>query len=186
MIAVYSMWMADILAMNSHPGCELLSTSWAQFEWLTFWPWIPIQDVSCCPPPKLNLNGWHSGHEFPSRVWVSVHLLSSIWMADILAMNSHPECELLCTSWSQFEWLTFWPWIPIQRVSFCPPPELNLNGWDSHHEFPSSKWVSVHLPSSIWMAEILTMNSHPASELLYTFLPWVEFLIHHCQMLSSL
>jgi hypothetical protein len=148
-----SIWMADIL------------------------PWIPIQRVSCCAPLALHLNGWHpamnahperellctswapsewliSCHEFLSRGWVAVHLLSSIWMADILL------------------------WITIQRVSCYAPLELQLNGWHpamNHHpdgEFPctfwapfeqltscyessSIMWVAVHLLISTWMTNPL-------------------------------
>ena len=109
--------------------------------------------MSCWTPPELNLNSWHSGHEFPSSMWVAGHLSSSIWMADILAINSHPACELLST------------------------PELNLSGWSNLHlgcellgtfwgqlewlkscyEFPSRMWVApnfftlIDIPnSSLW------------------------------------
>jgi len=87
------------------PGSELLCGSWASFELLTCWyeissrmwvavyllgfirianmlPWNSIQLVSCCVPPMLHLNCWHS------------------------AIKSHTECGFLCTFWAPFN---YWP-----------------------------------------------------------------------------
>jgi len=178
-------------------------------------PWDPIQAVSCCVPLGLNLNGWHAAvkshpacelpyacwagfewliysHEIPSRLWVAVCLLGSIWVADMqpwntiqavsccvppglklngwhAAMKSPPGCELLCASWTQFEWLTCSHEIPSSWwVAVCLP-----SIWIADmHEILSREWVAVpfRLHLNCWHA---AMKYHPASELLYS--SWAPF-----------
>ena len=166
-------------------------------------PWNSIQGVSCCVPPGLHLNCWHpvmkfhpvgellspswapfswltSSHEIPSREWVAVHLLGSIWIANIQpwnsiqdvsccvppglhlngwhpAMKSHPGCELLCVFWAPFEWQTSSHEIPVGELlcaSWAPFEWLT-----SSHEIPSRMWVAVCLIGSIWIADIQPWNS---------------------------
>ena len=135
-------------------------------------------------------------------MWVAVHFLGSIWIADMqlwksiqnvsccvpwlhlnhwhAAMKFHSECELLCASWAPFELLT------------CS------------HEIPSSLWIAVCLLGSIWIADMplwnfiqfvschvppwlylncwhAIMKSHPESELLCASLALFDFLTyrHH-------
>ena len=93
-------------------------------------PWNLIQKVSLCAPPGLHLNFWHASikyhpvceslciswalfeslmyfNEILSRMWVSVHLLGSIWIVDIL----HPASELLSAFWAPFDLLTYYFYI---------------------------------------------------------------------------
>ena len=175
--------------------------------------WNPIQPVSCCAHPELNLRCWYATmkshpesellytfwaqfallichYEISSRQWVFVHLLSSICITDMplwnpiqfvsccapselnlccwyATMKFYPGSELLCTFWAQFallichyeissrKWVAVqllspicipdMPlWNPIQEVSCCAPPELNLHCWHA------------------------IMKSHPGSELVCT------------------
>ena len=79
--------------------------------WITDMPsWYLIQAVSCCAPHRLYSNHWHvfmkfypgcellhiswapfesliSLHEIPSRMWVVVHLMGSIWITDMPLWN---------------------------------------------------------------------------------------------------
>ena len=222
--------------MKSQPECELLFTSLAQWELLTYlyeipsrlWAavqflgfieiidmfvWNPIQYVSWCASLGLCWNCWDAYmkshpacelvctswaslellrcfYEIPSRMWVAVHLLGFIGIAEMLLWNpiqdvscctllglhrdcwhapmkSHPGCKLLCISWAPLELLT------------CP------------YEIPSRMWVAVHLLGSFGIADMppwnpiqyvsccaplgllwncwhATMKSHLGCELLYT------------------
>jgi len=99
-------WITDMPSMKFCTGCELLCTSQALFESLTCLLWNPVQFVSCCAPPRLHLNHWHAFYKILSRLWVAVHIPSSIWITDMPSIKSCPGCELLCTSQALFEPLT--------------------------------------------------------------------------------
>jgi len=93
-----------------------------------------------------------------SRMWVAVHFLGFIWIADMQLWNSYPACELLCASLAPLELLTcsheipsrMWvavcllgsigiadmqPWNPIQGVSCCVPPWLHWDCWHAAMKF---------------------------------------------------
>ena len=137
--------------MKSHLGCGLLCISWAPLELLT-----------CL-------------YEIPSRLWVAVHLLGFLWIADMLL------------------------WNPIQVVSCCAPLGLPFELLTCFNETPSRMWVTVHFLSSLWIADMLLWNpiqhvsccaslglpfnhwyapikSHPACELLCISWPSSESL----------
>jgi len=77
--------------MKSYPGCELLCTSWAQYESLTCW------------------------HEIPSSMWVAVlRTLMTLWLENIMHML-YPR--LVCSqakTWDlakqpgQAKWMKWW------------------------------------------------------------------------------
>ena len=107
-------------------------------------PWNPIQAVSCCVPPGLHFNCWHAAlkshpvcellcawapfqlltcwYEIFSRLWVTMFLLGSISIADILLLN------------------------PIQGVSCHVPSLFHLNYW--HITIPSCLVCAYFLPST--------------------------------------
>lgn len=120
--------------MKSQPECELLFTSLAQWELLTYL------------------------YEIPSRLWAAVQFLGFIEIIDMFVWNpiqyvswcaslglcwncwdaymkSHPACELVCTSWASLELLRCF------------------------YEIPSRMWVAVHLLGSIWITNMLSWNS---------------------------
>ena len=126
--------------MKFHPGCEWLCISCAPFQLLTCPLWNSIQAVSGCALPGPHFNCWHASikshlgceclciswasfqlltcfHGIPSRLWVAVHLLGPISIADM------PSIQWMSTSWALFQLL------------ICP------------YKIPSSKWVAVHLVS---------------------------------------
>jgi len=159
---------------------EISSSLWVAvcllgFIWIAdMHPWNSFQVVSCCVSPWLHLNCSHAAmksnsgcellctflalfelltcsHEIPSRMWVAVHLLGSIW---IVYMQ---------------------PWNPIQAVCCCVPPWLYLNCWHAAIKFhPGCELLYVFLA----LFELLTavMKSHPESDLLCASLALFELL----------
>ena len=146
--------------MKFYPDCKLLCTSWAPFELLTYL------------------------YEILSRKWVAVHLLSSIWNANMPL------------------------WHSIQDVSCCASPRLII-GFFKKNEIISSWWVTVHLLGSVWIMDLLlwnyiqivsccapsglylnhwhaSMKSHPASELIWSFWFLFESLTHLYKISSRL
>ena len=189
--------------MKSHPGSELLCSSWALFEsliclyeissrlwvvvyllgsiWITDIPsWNPIQVVSCCEASGLHLNYWYAFIKF------------------------HPGCELLCTSWASLKSLTcphdIHPACELLYISWAPLASLTCP-----HDILSSLWVVVHLFTSLTLSLWYpiqnvgccassglysnywhpSMKSHPESELLHTFWALLESLICPHEILSS-
>jgi len=192
-------------AMKFHPR-EWVAVCLLGWIWIAdMQPWNSIQDVSCCVPPGLHLNCWHvamkfypgceslhacwapfqlltCSHEIPSRLWVAVCLLGSIWIADMQSWNSiqwvsccvppglhfncwhaamkfHPGCELLCASWAPFQLLTY------------------------SYEILSRLWVAACLLGSIWMADMQPWNSIQAVSCCVP--PGLHFNCWHAAMKSN-
>ena len=119
--------------MKFHLACELLCTSWALFESLTY-----------C-------------HEIPSSMWVAVcsvlGFLGSICIADMSFMKFYPDCKL-CTFWALFESLTclhpaselMWTfWALFEPLIYL-------------HKILSRLWVAAHLYGSIQIIDMPPWN----------------------------
>ena len=166
-----SIWIADMEPWNLIQlvsFCVLLGFIWTADLWL----WTSIQRVSCCMPPRLHLNCWHAAikflaesellyaswapfelltcHEIPSRKWVGVCFLGSIWIADMPLWNF------------------------IQRVSCCMSYGLHLNCWHASIKFHLGGKLLGAL-GFIWHAPI---TFHSGGELLGVF--WAIFEILTC------
>ena len=150
---------AHIACMGFYPAHEWLCSSSAWCLLLTLPAWGLIQLVSCCAAPLLDICCSHCLHGVPSRLWVAVQLLCLMSIADIACMNSHPECELLCSSCLNFiadiagmnthpvsescaapAWfllLTLPTWTSIQSVSFCEASLLDFYYWHHLHTISS-------------------------------------------------
>ena len=167
---------ADIVCMNSHPGCE----SWAA--------------------PQLDFHCWHCLHELSSRVWVMGsssawflllilpvwtliqnvshgQLLSLISIADIACMNSYPESEswvaplLDFHCWHCLNELLSRQWVMCSSSAWFPL--LTLPAWTL------IKTVShVQLLCLISIADLACMNSHPGCESCAA--PQLDFHFWHC------
>ena len=138
--------------MKSHLACELLCTFWALFESLT-----------CL-------------HEIPSRLWVAVKYLGSIWIADMPLWNSIQPvnfCVLpglylncwyplmkpfpACVCFLHFIWIAdLSSWKFMQRVSPHAPPWALFESviLICPDKISSRKWVFAHLLGFIWIADI--------------------------------
>ena len=163
------------------PSSEWVSVHLSGSIWIADMSlWNPIQQVSCCAPPRCYLNCWHAlmkfhlgsellctswgvfdlltcPYEISSRLWVAVHLLACIWITDMPL------------------------WNPIQIVSCCAHPGLYMTCWHasmtSHpggellhiswalfelwtypHEILSRMWVAVYLLGFIWIADMPLWN----------------------------
>jgi len=115
-------------------------------------------------------------HEIPSREWVAVCLLASIWIADMPPWHSIqyvsscvPQGSIWIADiplWNSIQMVScfvppglHWiadlqPWNLIQLVSCCGPPGLSKL-LTCHYKIQSREWVAVCLLSSIWIADML-------------------------------
>ena len=167
---------AHIACMGSHPDRELLCSFSAWYLLLTLPAWGPIQQVSCCAAPLLDIYCSHCLHRVPSRMWVAVQLLCLISIAHIACMGSHPAHELLCSSSAWYLLLTLPAWGPIQVVSCCAASLFDIYCSHCLHGVPSSSWVAVQLLCLMSIADIACMNSHPECELLCSSSAWILLL----------
>jgi len=124
--------------------------------WIADTPsWNTIQKVSCCVPPGLHLDCWHTtmkSHpvsELLYAFWAPFGLLTC-------TMKSHPVGELLCASWASYEFLTcphkilFSQWVAVGLLgSIC-----NFELLTCHYKILSRQWVAVCLLASIWIFDM--------------------------------
>ena len=111
--------------------------------------------MSSCASFRFYLNNWHALCAISSSMWVALHLLGSIWIANITSMKFYPDCEWLCISRALFKLLTCFCetlsslWVASRALfesltCFC--------------EILSSLWVAVHLQGSIWITDMPLLN----------------------------
>ena len=165
---------------------ELLCRKWAicsSFAWfllLILLAWTPIQKVShvqlLCLMSIAHIACSHCLHGLLSSLWVAVQLLCLMSIAHIACMGSHPASEWLCSSSVWCLLLTLPAWGPIQIVSCCAAPLLDIYCSHCLHGVPSRSWVAVQLLCLISIAHIACMGSHPASELLCSSSAWYLLL----------
>ena len=150
------LYLNDISAVQSHPACEWWCTWWALFELLTYL------------------------HEILSRLWVAMHLQSSIWITWMFLWNFIKfvsGCALPGLYWITDMFLLN----PIQHVSGYASSRLYLKDWHAFIKFYqvcewlcisralfesltcfywilSSLWVAVHFQSSTWITNMSLLN----------------------------
>jgi len=95
--------------------------------------------------------------EIPSRLWVAVHLLASVWITDVhpwIPSRMWVAVRLLAS----ISVVDLQPCNPFQAVSCSSGPHLICWLAPCTYEFPSSGWVIVRLHFSRWRAAMQPLS----------------------------